>query len=177
MPWFVKGTATLLRNGDLHMGFLDFLFGKNHPDSNSSTDQKNYQQEDFYVVGTSYYAKSIQLLGALNPDWRKTAKTLVSQGKAMQCIYKYQYVNRPVKLIPEPSNREDRNAVIVQIAGEKVGYISRDDNLHVKDILSHHTVIFISAFISGGPYKVIAEKGDIQRLEKNVSISIRIRYK
>lgn len=95
----------------------------------------------------------------------------------MQCVYKYQYINKPVKLVPEPSNKEDRNAVMVQIAGEKVGYISRYDNRHVKDILSHRTIIFISAFICGGPYKVISENGDIQKLEKSVSIRLRIRYK
>lgn len=79
-------------------------------------------------------------------------------------------------MIPEPENPHDKYAVMVQIAGEKVGYISRSENYHLRDILQKGSVKFISAFVSGGAYKVVSENGDMQKLQKDISIQIKIGY-
>ena len=81
-----------------------------------------------------------------------------------------------MKLILEDKNPHDRYAVMVQIAGEKVGYISQDQNRHVREILSKHEVKFISARISGGEYKVIAENGDTEKDSKRNYITVKIAY-
>ena len=81
-----------------------------------------------------------------------------------------------MKLILEDRNSEDRYAVMVQIAGEKVGYISREENRHVREILSRHEIKYISAFISGGDYKEILENGDIEKNTKKIYITVKIAY-
>lgn len=137
----------------------------------------HYQEETFFGVGVEHYLENIHKLAVPNPDWRKRGKTLAAEGKCMQKIFRYSYVNRPVKLIAETNNPHDKNAVMIQIAGEKVGYIPHDDAKHVREILSKHDVKFISSFISGGQYKVVSENGDAVKMEKYIQVRIKIGYK
>lgn len=138
--------------------------------------EPSYQEEIFHVVGTDYCLDAIQKLACCSPDWKKSAKIIIAEGKAMQRIFRYNYIHKPVKLIPEPKNPHDKNAVIVQIAGEKVGYIPADQAKHVQKILRNQDIKFISAFISGGPYKVISENGDVENLENSITVKIKIGY-
>lgn len=145
-----------------------------------SKDQKQHGEklitEDFRVAGVNYCVENIQKLACCNPDWKRTAAQIIAKEKAGKKIYRYNYVYKPVKLEYEPKNPQDKNAIRVIIAGEKVGYISRDDNIHVRKILRDRDVKYISAFIGGGQYKVISANKDIARLEENISITIRIAY-
>jgi len=125
--------------------------------------------EDFFVSGVSYYTKNIDKLATIRPEWKNA-------DIARKNIYKYNYVNYPVKLVPEPSNKHDKNAVQVLISGELVGYISSSDNLHVLDILKKKNVKYVSSFISGGPFKVVSSSGTVSTDVKNISINVRIAY-
>lgn len=137
---------------------------------------RTLKEETFDIAGVSYYLDNLQKLACANPDYRKRGKTLAEEGQAGKRIYRYNYVYKPVKLILEGKNPHDRYAVMVQIAGEKVGYISQDQNRHVREILSKHEVKFISARISGGEYKVIAENGDTEKDSKRNYITVKIAY-
>ena len=137
---------------------------------------RTLKEETFDIAGVSYYLDNLQKLACANPDYRKRGKTLEEEGQAGKRIYRYNYVYKPVKLILEDKNPHDRYAVMVQIAGEKVGYISQDQNRHVREILSKHEVKFISARISGGEYKVIAENGDTEKDSKRNYITVKIAY-
>ena len=137
---------------------------------------RTLKEEAFDIAGVSYYLDNLQKLACANPDYRKRGKTLAEEGQAGKRIYRYNYVYKPVKLILEDKNPHDRYAVMVQIAGEKVGYISQDQNRHVREILSKHEVKFISARISGGEYKVIAENGDTEKDSKRNYITVKIAY-
>ena len=137
---------------------------------------RTLKEETFDIAGVSYYLDNLQKLACANPDYRKRGKTLAEEGQAGKRIYRYNYVYKPVKLILEDKNPYDRYAVMVQIAGEKVGYISQDQNRHVREILSKHEVKFISARISGGEYKVIAENGDTEKDSKRNYITVKIAY-
>lgn len=137
---------------------------------------RTLKEETFDIAGVSYYLDNLQKLACANPDYRKRGKTLAEEGQAGKRIYRYNYVYKPVKLILEDKNPHDRYAVMVQIAGEKVGYISQDQNRHVREILSKHEVKFISARISGGEYKVIAENGDTEKDSKRNYITVKIAY-
>lgn len=149
------------------------------PKSNApaKSSENTVQEESFEVVGTHYYLSNISKLATSNPDWRKNGKTLANQGHAGHRVYRFTYINKPVKLIQENSNPHDHNAVMVQIAGEKVGYISADEALHVRSILNHHTVHFISAFIGGGDYKEVFSDGTFQKYEDEPFVRVRINYK
>ena len=135
------------------------------------------KEELFCAAGTHYYLQNIAQLATANPDWKKTGKTLAKQGLSGQRVYRYQYINKPVKLVMENSNPHDHNAVMIQVAGEKVGYISAEEAPHVREILSRRTVQFISAFVGGGDYKEIYEDGTFQRFEDEPFVRVKIRYK
>lgn len=137
---------------------------------------RTLKKEDFEVAGTYYYMDNINKLATCNPDWKSTCKTLENKGLARKKIYRYTYVNKPVKLIEEPKNPNDKNAVKVIIAGEHVGYISREDNKHVKEILKKGEIKYISAFFSGGQYKIVTSDHKIEKDEDVLWIRIRIAY-
>lgn len=137
---------------------------------------KTDKKEKFYVTGTSYYKSNIAKLAVSNPDWKSTKAKLIKDGKADDEIYRFSYVNKPVKLIPEPTNEHDPNAIMVLIAGEKVGYISREDNKKVKYILEEGKIEYISGFIGGGEYKFINSDGELEKDERPFSINVTISY-
>lgn len=143
-------------------------------------DSKDYDgklmKEDFRVTGVIYCLDNIQKLACCNPDWKRTAAQIRAKEKTGEKIYRYNYVYKPVKLEPEPNNPHDKNAISVIIAGEHVGYIRKDDNIHVKKILKGRDIKYISAFVGGGQYKIISEDGEILRFDDDISIKVRIAY-
>ena len=139
-------------------------------------EKRTLTEEDFRAVGVSYYETNIRKLACQNPDWGKTAAQLLKAGKGDKRIFKDNYVNRPVKLVIEPDNPHDPNAVAVMVAGELVGYISREDNARVREILNSREVVNLSAFIGGGDYKIIQEDGETIRDSYGFSVKIWIKY-
>lgn len=137
---------------------------------------RKLKKEEFIVVGTQYCLDNINKLACANPDWKHNSETIIADGKAGEKIFRYNYIYKPVKLIPEPENPHDKNAVYVMIAGEKVGYISRGDNVHVLDILKSHDVKYITASIRGGAYKVVSLDKTTVKLEDSLHINVRIGY-
>lgn len=133
-------------------------------------------KKDYEVAGVEYYLDNIGKLACINKNYRYGPKRLIESGLIQQKIFQYTYVNKPVKLIPEPSNRHDRNAIMVLIAGEKVGYISMDKNMEVHHILAHGDIKYISSFISGGNFKVVSLNEDVIKSKQFISINVRIAY-
>ncbi len=139
-------------------------------------EKRTLTEEDFRAVGVSYYEANIRKLACRNPDWSKTAAQLLKAGKGGKRIFKDNYVNRPVKLVEEPDNPHDPNAVAVMVAGELVGYISREENARVRNILHSREIISLSGFIGGGEFKIIAEDGSIFKDKNGFNVNIRIKY-
>ena len=137
---------------------------------------KSHKKEKFYITGTAYHKSNINKLAVANPDWKSTKAKLAKDGKLDCDIYRYNYVNKPVKLIPEPTNEHDPNAIFVMIAGEKVGYITREDNKKVRYILNECEIEYISAFIGGGEYKYVNNDDVFEKDERPFSISVTISY-
>lgn len=133
-------------------------------------------KEDFTVVGVHYHPDSLKKLSSANPDWRKAGKTLAGEGRVMEKIYHYSYMNKPVRIEPDTAGIYRKGALMVLIASEHVGYISDEDAAHVKAILAQTSVKYISALIRGGEYKVVSENGDAVKNEEHVRISVRIAY-
>lgn len=160
-------------------GFLSGVLALLRPRTSpqNSKHQDGPKEELFRAAGTHYYLKNIGRLATANPDWKKTGKALAKQGYAGRRLYRYRYINKPVKLILENDNPHDHNAVMIQVAGEKVGYISAEEAPHVREILRRRTVQFISAFVGGGDYKEIYEDGTFQRFSDEPFVRVKIRYK
>lgn len=132
--------------------------------------------ETFSLPGVQYYSDRIDKLRIDNPAWKYTAATAAANGMIDKPIYRHNYVNKPVKLIPDPNNPHDKNAVAVYFAGELVGYISRDDNQHVLDILTTKNIKYISGFIGGGEYKVISSDSQTTKGTAHHTVRVKISY-
>lgn len=158
------------------MKLLDFLFSsKKNEKSEKSSHSSGLQKADFYVAGVFYYEKNIYKLAKINPDFDKDFSQLCDDNHPIKKVYKYSFTHKPVYLIPEPTNKHDKNAIIVQIAGQQVGHIQRDETELVRELLKKN-VKYISAFISGGPYKIAYSTGNEKILDDQLSVSVRIAY-
>ena len=158
------------------MGLLDLLKRNKAPEIQPIETGGKLVKEDFTVVGIHYHPDSIKRIAIANPDWRKGAKTLVAEGKAGQPVLHYTYPTKPVQILPDEKGIYDKKALMVLLAGEHVGYISREDQEHVKRILAGNSIKYITAKAEGGEYKVISAKGDVVKTEAPVRISVRIAY-
>lgn len=138
--------------------------------SKQISEKRELKKEKFFISGTVYYEENIKKLRVLNPNYK--SKSCDNPGR----IYKYYFINKPVKLIPEPDNEFDKNAIQVMIAGEIVGYIPKHENLYVKDILENHDIKYISSFISGGEFKLINADGPDFKSSSDISVSVTIGY-
>lgn len=152
------------------MGLFDFL-KKEQPQ-----EERHLVKEDFNVFGLHYHPNEIKRLQNANPDWRKGGKTLAAEGKVMQKIYHYSYINKPVKIAVDDGSIYKKGALKVIIAGEHIGYIPDDDTKHVSEILKTKSVKYVTAMIKGGEYKVVSENGYVAKVEENIKISVRIAY-
>lgn len=132
------------------------------------------KKKDFRVAGVQYYEHNISKLARKNLDWNKDPSELVEADRYRR-VYEFNYVKKPVYLIPEPTNPHDKKAIMVQIAGQKVGYIYSEETGHVKGLLEKD-VKYISAFIKGGKCRLICPNGEVRESEETLSISIRIAY-
>ena len=132
--------------------------------------------EEFAVLGIPYYLDNISKLANKNPEWNSNCAQVIAHNNANRRIYRFNYINKPVKLIPDPKNKYDKNAVQVIIAGELVGFIGEADNVHVKEILTKHDVKYISSFIGGGKYKIVTEEKEMNYFEDEIHITVKIGY-
>ena len=132
-------------------------------------------KEDYRLRGVDYYLQNIYKLKTSNPLYRSKKKILES-GKAGEKVFQYTFVNKPVYLIPEPKNPYDKNAIAVQVAGEMVGHIPAESAKHVGNILKNNRIIYVSAWIHGGTYKVVSLNGDAVIMDGDIKVDVRICY-
>lgn len=133
-------------------------------------------KEDFDVVGIRYYANNFRQLTSFNPDYNLSDEELKSKLSTQRSIPQALFVNKPVSLLPEPTNPNDPNAVQVVINGLLVGYISQSDNERVLDLLNGADIKYISSFIRGGKYLHLDDFGNLIENDIAPSIKIRIAY-
>lgn len=144
--------------------------------SKGSKGTRFLSEETFRAVGVSYYKGSIEKLACDNPKWNRSPSAIISDGDAGRNIFKYNYTNKPIELKVEKNNPHDRNAVAVYIAENLVGYISREENTRVREILTKREIISISGFIGGGPYKVVSSSKEVVTDEMNHTVTVRIKH-
>lgn len=137
----------------------------------SKEPQEQITLKTFRVAGVSYHTKDVMKLSRLAPEWKMTDKEIAEKYPG-QKIYKYAFINSPVRLVPEPKNKTDKNAVMVMIKNCLVGYVPKEQALEVKKLLIQN--IKISAEIVGGEYKIVSLNGDAVTITDHVSIKITI---
>lgn len=137
---------------------------------------RNLQTETFKVASIYYCQDGVDRLAREQPEWSMSDDEFVLSFAPGKRLYRYTYINKPVELVPEPTNTHDRNAIMVFVAGEKVGYISSSDNVHVLDILRHREIKYISSFFRGGSYKFCDTNNCVFIDSVGVTINVRIGY-
>lgn len=85
------------------------------------------------------------------------------QAESYTRIYKYEDLTfNDIKLIPEPDNKYDKNAIKILIFDHHVGYVPKNQTRTLKKYLNNDKYYFkMIGRIVGGPYKTIDEYGDI----------------
>ena len=166
------------------MKLFDFLRGERKRAEKATVSQRQevassetVGQEVFEVAGVAYYLKNLDKVVEMNPEWRKTCKALLNAGRGATKIYRYKKTIKPVELIEEPTNPHDKNAVMVQIDGVKVGYIYADQTTHVKQILRSKVVDSLAATITGGEYKTVAADNKMIKNSVGPFIKVTVQYR
>lgn len=139
-------------------------------------DDHTLHKEDYKVIGVGYHKDSLARLQEANPDWRKGKKALMDAGLVNTHIYHYSYIEKPVDLRVDPTNKYGVNRIMVFVAGQHVGYLPEDDSVHVNEILHFGSIKYISARITGGEYRIVFNDGTDQKYTGPVEVRVRIAY-
>lgn len=135
------------------------------------------QTETFELPGAYHHKASIAKVANINPDWRKTCKTLINEEKDNMKIYRFMRTTKKAELVQEPDNPHDKNAVMVLVDGEKVGYISAEENLHVIELMKSNAIKGVSATITGGSYKIVYSEDEMKKGETGPYVEVRVKYR
>lgn len=142
--------------------------------------------EHYNIAGTSYRQKQIKELGEENLDYGMSKAEIVEYFMYDEKIYQLSFSPDSVVLEEEPDNEHDPNAIKVLIDNVHVGYIKKENCLHVKNLINECKIKSISADVHGGKYKIVNsdydfnKDKDIYELEKGetdffVSIDITLK--
>ena len=113
---------------------------------------------------------SIESIGIENYEFDYSRKDFLEIFSEGQRIYKYLFAPKSVVLEEEPDNKYDKNAIKVIIDGVHVGYIKKEDCIHVKQLIDSKNIISIDATIYGGKYRYYYEDYDDDAMDYKTHI-------
>lgn len=126
----------------------------------------------FVVAGVNYRMDQVIKLATPMKKWDMTNEELMRKYSNKK-IYRYFFTNEPVVLVPEPTNQHDPNAIKVMINNIHVGYVPKEDCARVKGFIQAGNYT-LSAYITGGEYKIIYDIKSAAQFSDPVSIEITI---
>lgn len=135
------------------------LFGKRKK-STTTISPRPRVSEVMKVAGTSHHQNEIQNLGYDNDDYDLSKKELMEDYEDEK-VYRLQF-DVIAKLVPEPDNKHDHNAIRVEADDVLIGYVPKNKTQRVRELLADKAFHHISLDIFGGPYK-LAEDGIIEK--------------
>lgn len=150
------------------------------------TPDRNYVVKTYHVAGTTFYEDAILSLASENSDYEMSKRDLIDAGMTDEKIWEYEFDPSNVKLVPEPENPHDPNAVKVIVDGEHVGYIKKGSCKHILKLIAEDRILKIDCEIGGGNYKIVSEEYDdekdkevytLERDKTNFFVTLTIREK
>ena len=97
-----------------------------------------YKTENHEIAGVNHYADQIMHdLAAPNKEFNITAKEFKKKYKSGDRIYEYTFNTSNPRIIPEPDNPYDPNALRVMVGNTKIGYIKKGSCSRVKNTLNN----------------------------------------
>lgn len=158
-------------NNDINLQDISTQPVENTPYSKSDDISiDDYNTEEFHVTGTSFRENDIESIGIENYEFDYSRKDFLEIFSEGQRIYKYLFAPKSVVLEEEPDNKYDKNAIKVIIDGVHVGYIKKEDCIHVKQLIDSKNIISIDATISGGKYRCYYEDYDDDAMDYKTHI-------
>lgn len=111
------------------------------------------------VHGISFREKAVLSILVENYEFDMSKKEIKDEGLDGQKIFKYDSVTEPAKLVPEPDNPEDPNAIAVYVEDKHIGYIAKGMTKRIQNLIDGDKIESIQAEIGGGPYRVVYDDG------------------
>lgn len=137
-----------------------------------------HKTEKFRITGMSYYTDDImENLATENDDYLLSKRDLIDSYCDGDKIFKYEFENTPLELVPEPDNEYDPNAIKVVVNGTKIGYIKKGSTTHLKNLLESPDFSGKSIEIYGGKYKQVCDdtiETDEMKIRADLEIYTRI---
>lgn len=127
---------------------------ESHPEPEPETDVHIFSpKEEYFVVGAFKFQDELDgFMIVENEDYSLSKKEMIEQGLEDVRIYEYERQYYKAKLIPEPENEFDKNAIAVYIENTKIGYVKRDDQNALSGLSEINCEIF------GGKYKIVEDE-------------------
>lgn len=122
--------------------------------------EEDFKEKKYRVAGTSFRTESIINVATENPDYELSKKELIESGLTDERVWEYEFYPSSVKLVPEPDNPHDPNAIKVIVDGEHIGYIKSGSCVHLLKVIQENRILDISCEMGGGPYKYVSEEYD-----------------
>lgn len=131
--------------------------------------------EKIKITGMSHYENDIKRLCEHNDDYDMTKAELRDAFEGER-VYALMF-DAVIKLVPEPDNEFDKNAIMVEADGVKIGYVPKGKTKRVRELLDSGTVTSIDADVKGGKYKLVTEGNELIKDEDSFYGEIIIKYK
>lgn len=127
------------------------------------------------VAGASYYCDSIARCMKKNPKYRLPDDEIIDLGSDR--VYEFFPLDSNAILMPEPNNPHDKNAVMVLVENNLVGYVPAEYALFVKDLIVRKSLSFASVSILGGNMKMIYPNNDIIISQNSFRVKLKFVYR
>lgn len=127
------------------------------------------------VAGASYYYDSITRCMKKNPKYDLSDDELIDLGNDR--IYEFFPLDSNAILMPEPNNSHDRNAVMVLVDNNLVGYVPAEYALFVKNLIFQKALSFSSVSILGGNMKMVYPNSDVVINRNGFRVKLKFVYR
>lgn len=120
--------------------------------------------EPFEVAGTEYYQEEIMAKARPNKKFKLSAQEILYEGLMVnQFIDEYYIQLDDIELVYEPTNKHDKNAIMVMANGLKIGYVPAELCTEIKNILKKYDVDHITSRVFGGWTRHVTEDNKLIR--------------
>lgn len=106
----------------------------------------------YRIARINYFEKELMEFAEEREEYEYSAQRIVEEHLDKNEIFRYKFP-RFGKLAKDPYNEHDKNAVMVLMNGECIGFIPAEDAVEVGELLDTRKVVETVLDIDGGPFK------------------------
>ena len=124
---------------------------------------------EFRAAGVGYYKKALVSVAHKGAHFGKSDKQILKICPEGKPTFKYYFNDCKAGLVPEPTNRHDKNAVMITLDGKCVGYVPANLCWQAKLLMRHPYDLKVN--VRGGPAKVV-HAGEVYREDRDYNIYV-----